>query len=112
MDSNSKIFVAGHKGLVGSAIVRNLQSKGYNNIITLNRSQLDLTKENDVYCFFMMERPEYVFNAAANCMGLTVCQQGEFLCVTFPSGQHLTHYSDPFSGCPGQSSLSPANILS
>ena len=49
MDSNSKIFVAGHKGLVGSAIVRNLQSKGYNNIITLNRSQLDLTKENDVY---------------------------------------------------------------
>ena len=70
MDSNSKIFVAGHKGLVGSAIVRNLQSKGYNNIITLNRSQLDLTKENDVYCFFMMERPEYVFNAAAKVGGI------------------------------------------
>lgn len=70
MDSNSKIFVAGHKGLVGSAIVRNLQSKGYNNIITLNRNQLDLTKENDVYCFFMMERPEYVFNAAAKVGGI------------------------------------------
>ena len=70
MDRNSKIFVAGHKGLVGSAIVRNLQSKGYNNIITLNRSQLDLTKENDVYCFFMMERPEYVFNAAAKVGGI------------------------------------------
>ena len=70
MDSNSKIFVAGHKGLVGSAIVRNLQSKGYNNIITLNRSQLDLTKENDVYCFFMMEQPEYVFNAAAKVGGI------------------------------------------
>ena len=50
MDSNSKIFVAGHKGLVGSAIVRNLQSKGYDNIITLNRSQLDLTKKDDVHC--------------------------------------------------------------
>jgi len=70
MDSNSKIFVAGHKGLVGSAIVRNLQSKGYNNIITLNRSQLDLTKENDVYCFFMVEQPEYVFNAAAKVGGI------------------------------------------
>ena len=70
MDSNSKIFVAGHKGLVGSAIVRNLKSKGYNNIITLNRSQLDLTKEDDVHCFFMMERPEYVFNAAAKVGGI------------------------------------------
>ena len=70
MDSNSKIFVAGHKGLVGSAIVRNLQSKGYNNIITLNRSQLDLTKENDVYCFFMMEQPEDGFNAAAKVGGI------------------------------------------
>ena len=70
MDSNSKIFVAGHKGLVGSAIVRNLQSKGYNNIITLDRNQLDLTKEKDVYCFFMMENPEYVFNAAAKVGGI------------------------------------------
>ena len=70
MDSNSKIFVAGHKGLVGSAIVRNLQSKGYNDIITLNRSQLDLTKDDDVYCFFMMERPDYVFNAAAKVGGI------------------------------------------
>ena len=70
MDSNSKIFVAGHKGLVGSAIVRNLKSKGYNNIITLNRSQLDLTKEDDVHCFFMMERPDYVFNAAAKVGGI------------------------------------------
>ena len=59
MDSNSKVFVAGHKGLVGSAIVRNLQSKGYDNIITLNRSQLDLTNQKDVKMFFMMEQPEY-----------------------------------------------------
>ena len=70
MDINSKIFVSGHKGLVGSAILRSLLSKGYNNIITLNRSQLDLTKEDDVHCFFMMEKPEYVFNAAAKVGGI------------------------------------------
>ena len=70
MDSNSKIFVAGHKGLVGSAIVRNLQSKGYDNIITLNRSQLDLTSQKDVKMFFMMEQPEYVFLAAAKVGGI------------------------------------------
>ena len=70
MDSNSKIFVAGHKGLVGSAIVRNLQSKGYDNIITLNRSQLDLTNQKDVHCFFMMERPEYVFLQLAKVGGI------------------------------------------
>ena len=70
MDSNSKIFVAGHKGLVGSAIVRNLQSKGYDNIITLNRSQLDLTNQKDVKMFFMMEQPEYVFLAAAKVGGI------------------------------------------
>ena len=70
MDSNSKIFVAGHKGLVGSAIVRNLQSKGYDNIVTLNRSQLDLTNQKDVKMFFMMEQPEYVFLAAAKVGGI------------------------------------------
>ena len=70
MDSNSKIFVAGHKGLVGSAIVPNLQSKVYDNIVTLNRSQLDLTNQKDVKMFFMMEQPEYVFLAAAKVGGI------------------------------------------
>ena len=56
MDSNSKIFVAGHKGLVGSAIVRNLESNGHTNIITRTRDELDLTNSNAVRIFFMEEK--------------------------------------------------------
>ena len=51
MDSNSKIFVAGHKGLVGSAIVRNLKEKGFTNILTVDRNQVDLTDLTAVKCF-------------------------------------------------------------
>ena len=61
MDSNSKIFVAGHNGLVGSAIVRNLESNGHTNIITRTRDELDLTNSHAVRMFFMEEKPEYVF---------------------------------------------------
>ena len=70
MDSDSKIFVAGHKGLVGSAIVRHLKAQGFTNIVTVDRSQCDLTNENAVKMFFMMEQPEYVFLAAAKVGGI------------------------------------------
>ena len=70
MGSNSKIFVAGHKGLVGSAIVRNLKSQGFKNIVTVDRSQCDLTNPNSVNMFFAMEQPEYVFLAAAKVGGI------------------------------------------
>ena len=70
MEINSKIFVAGHKGLVGSAIVRNLRSKGFNNIITQDRNKLDLTNEMNTSSFFRKEEPEYVFNAAAKVGGI------------------------------------------
>ena len=70
MDSNSKIFVAGHNGLVGSAIVRNLESNGHTNIITRTRDELDLTDSNAVRTFFMKEKPEYVFLAAAKVGGI------------------------------------------
>ena len=70
MDSDSKIFVAGHNGLVGSAIVRNLESNGYTNIITRTRDELDLTNSDAVKKFFMEERPEYVFLAAAKVGGI------------------------------------------
>ena len=70
MDSDSKIFVAGHKGLVGSAIVRHLESQGFTNIITVSRFQCDLTDQNAVKMFFMMEQPEYVFLAAAKVGGI------------------------------------------
>ena len=70
MGSNSKIFVAGHNGLVGSAIVRHLKAQGFTNIITVNRFQCDLTDQNAVKMFFMMEQPEYVFLAAAKVGGI------------------------------------------
>ena len=70
MDSNSKIFVAGHNGLVGSAIVRNLELNGHTNIITRNRRVLDLTDTVAVRKFFMEEKPDYVFLAAAKVGGI------------------------------------------
>ena len=70
MGSDSKIFVAGHNGLVGSAIVRHLESQGFTNIITVSRFQCDLTDQNAVKMFFMMEQPEYVFLAAAKVGGI------------------------------------------
>ena len=70
MDLNSKIFVAGHKGLVGSAIVRKLKSQGYKNIITRNRQQCDLTNSNQVKAFFEENEIDYVFDAAARVGGI------------------------------------------
>jgi GDP-L-fucose synthase len=70
LKKDSKIFVAGHKGMVGSAIVRRLKSLNYNNIITLSRSELDLTNSDHVYNFFRDEKPEYVFLSAAKVGGI------------------------------------------
>ena len=70
MDSNSKIFVAGHNGLVGSAIVRYLKSNGHTNIITKTRNELDLTDTIAVKKFFAEEKPEYVYLAAAKVGGI------------------------------------------
>ena len=63
IDKSSKIFVAGHNGLVGSAILRKLKREGYRNIITINRSRLDLTNQKQVREFFDQKRPEYVFSS-------------------------------------------------
>jgi GDP-L-fucose synthase len=70
MEKDAKIFVAGHRGLVGSAIVRKLQEKGYKNIITKTRSELDLIRQEEVEKFFEEEKPEYVFLAAAKVGGI------------------------------------------
>lgn len=70
MKKDSKIFVAGHKGMVGSAIVRRLEAEGYTNIITASRYQCDLTKTHQVESFFEKRRPEYVFNCAAKVGGI------------------------------------------
>lgn len=70
MDKASKIYVAGHRGLVGSAIVKNLESKGYTNILTRTHAELDLTNQEAVRTFFKAEKPEYVFLAAAKVGGI------------------------------------------
>lgn len=70
MEKSSKIYVAGHRGLVGSAIVRNLEANGFTNIITRTHAELDLTNQADVRKFFEEERPEYVFLAAAKVGGI------------------------------------------
>ncbi|MBO7213010.1 MAG: GDP-L-fucose synthase [Rikenellaceae bacterium] len=70
MNKDAKIYVAGHRGLVGSAIERNLRAKGYTNIITRTHSQLDLTDQRATAEFFAAERPEYVFVAAAKVGGI------------------------------------------
>ena len=70
MRKDSKIFIAGHKGMVGSSIFRKLRSEGYKKIITRNHDELDLTRQKDVEIFFESERPEYIFLAAAKVGGI------------------------------------------
>ena len=70
MEKNSRVYIAGHRGLVGSAIVRNLEAKGFTNIITRTHKELDLTNQADVRRFFEEEKPEYVFLAAAKVGGI------------------------------------------
>ena len=70
MQLNSKIFVAGHRGMVGSAIVKDLESKGFSNIITRTSSELNLIDQKAVTDFFEKEKPEYVFLAAAKVGGI------------------------------------------
>ncbi len=70
MDKSSRIYVAGHRGLVGSAICRNLKLGGYSNLLVRDRSQLDLVNQPAVEAFFAAEKPEYVFLAAAKVGGI------------------------------------------
>ncbi|AAZ97728.1 GDP-L-fucose synthetase [Thiobacillus denitrificans ATCC 25259] len=70
MDKNARIYVAGHRGLVGSALMRDLERKGYGNFVTRTHAELDLTKQAAVEAFFASERPDYVFLAAAKVGGI------------------------------------------
>ena len=74
MNSDSKIYVAGHRGMVGSAIVRELKRKGYNNLVLRTHAELDLCRQDEVEQFFATERPEYVFLAAAKVGGIIANQ--------------------------------------
>jgi len=70
MDKHAKIYVAGHRGMVGSAIVRNLQAKGYTGIVTRTRQELDLLDQAAVNAFMLQQKPDYIFLAAAKVGGI------------------------------------------
>jgi GDP-L-fucose synthase len=70
MNKSTKIYIAGHRGLVGSAIVRNLQGKGFTNLLTRTHAELDLTSQAATDAFFAQEKHDYVFLAAAKVGGI------------------------------------------
>ncbi|MFW6267809.1 MAG: GDP-L-fucose synthase family protein, partial [Marinilabiliaceae bacterium] len=93
MNTSSRIYVAGHKGLVGSAITRELKAQGYNNLLFRSRSELDLLDANGVNAFFEKERPEYVFLAAARVGGIMAnnTYRADFLYENLQIQNHVIH---------------------
>lgn len=75
MDTNAKIYIAGHRGLVGQALIRQLNAQGFTNIVTRTRSEVDLTNQAAVRDFFATEKPDYVFDAAAVVGGIQANDQ-------------------------------------
>lgn len=100
MEKNAKIYVAGHRGMVGSAIVRELNRQGYTNIITRTHGELDLTRQAQVEEFFSVERPEYVFLAAAKVGGIIANQSAlaDFMWFNMTLEMNVIH-SAWQSGC-------------
>ncbi|MCL3779160.1 GDP-L-fucose synthase [Prolixibacteraceae bacterium JC049] len=95
MDKNSKIYVAGHRGLVGSAITKNLKEKGYSNLIFRTLEELDLTNQAAVNDFFEQEKPEYVILAAAKVGGIVAnnTYRGEFIYENIQIQNNVIHQS-------------------
>lgn len=95
LELSSKIFIAGHLGMVGSAIHRKLKSEGYTQIITKNRFELDLRNQNQVSDFFKTEKPEYVFFAAAKVGGILANRtyRAEFIYDNLMMETNLVHQS-------------------
>lgn len=95
MHINAKIYVAGHRGMVGSAILRNLRCKGYTNFVTRTHSELDLTNQQAVAEFFEAEKPEYVFLAAAKVGGIIAnnTYRAQFIYENLMIQNNLIHQS-------------------
>ncbi len=95
MEKNSKIYIAGHKGLVGSAILKVLQSRGYKNFVFTPHSECDLTNQQAVADFFTKERPEYVFLAAAKVGGIIAnnTYRGQFIYENLMIQNNIIHQS-------------------
>jgi len=98
MDKHAKIFVAGHRGLVGSSVVRALQQRGYDNLITVTHEELDLRRQDDVEHFFDKTRPEYVFLSAAKVGGILAnnTYKAEFIYDNLAIALNLIHSSYKF----------------
>ena len=95
MEKDSKIYIAGHKGLVGSALVRRLQAEGYNNLILKKINELDLTSQNSTEKFFSSEKPDYVFLAAAKVGGIHAnnVYRAEFIHDNLQIQNNVVHFS-------------------
>ncbi len=95
MDKNAKIYIAGHRGLVGSAILESLKNKGYSNIITRTHKELDLANQLDVAQFFSTEKPEYVFLAAAKVGGIVanIVYRADFIYENMMIQNNVIHQS-------------------
>lgn len=95
MEKNAKIYVAGHKGMVGSAIVRKLQKEGFHNLVLKTSNELDLTNQQAVISFFEQEQPEYVFLAAAKVGGIEAnnTYRAQFLYENLMIQNNLIHQS-------------------
>ena len=93
MERNSKIYVAGHRGMVGSAVVRCLRKNGFVNLIFRTSKELDLTRQEDVKRFFMSKRPEYVFLAAARVGGILANKtyRAEFIYTNLQIQNNIIH---------------------
>ena len=95
MEKGARIFVAGHRGMVGSAIVRNLQAKGYSDILTRTSKELDLRNQQQVNDFFEQEKPNYVFLAAAKVGGIVAnnMYRGQFIYENLMIQSNVLHAS-------------------
>jgi GDP-L-fucose synthase len=98
MEKNSRIYVAGHRGLVGSALLKKLKEDGYTNIITRTRQELDLTNQQDTQIFFANEQPEYVFDCAALVGGIhdNNIRRADFMYSNLQIQNNIIHWSHIF----------------
>ena len=95
MEKESKIYIAGHRGMVGSAIIRKLESKGFTNLLYKTSQELDLTDQQSVKDFFEVEKPDYVFLAAAKVGGIHAnnVYRGQFLYENLMIESNIIHHS-------------------
>lgn len=98
MNKDSRIFIAGHRGLVGSAVLRRLQEDGYENTVFRVKNELDLTNQSDVKSFFEKERPEYIFICAAKVGGIHAndTYPAEFIYINLMIQSNLIHNAYSF----------------